>query len=254
MEEMYMSTARKSGSGRPAPWFAITILTAALLPVLASGEGVPEKYQYVQDEFPSTKLTSVQPSPVEGFLEVAVGAEFYYVSEDVKHIFRGDIYEIDTFENLTEASRIGAQSRYISTIDPETTILFAAEDSKFTVTVFTDIDCGYCRKLHREMDEYNNRGISIRYMFFPRSGPDTPSWFKAEEVWCAESRQEALTLAKSNITVNSEDCGLTPVAAHYEVVSALNLRGTPAIFTEHGQHIMGYRSPDELLQILEDEG
>ena len=63
-----------------------------------------------------------------------------------------------------------------------------------------------------------------------------------------------MTLAKSNITVNSEDCGLTPVAAHYEVVNALNLRGTPAIFTEHGQHIMGYRSPDELLQILEDEG
>lgn len=229
------------------------IVMAAFLPLMVSAEDVPEKYQYVQEQFPNTDLTSIQPSPIPGFLEVAVGAEFYYVTEDARHIFRGDIYEIGTFENLTETAREQARSRYISTIDEASTILFAAEDSQYMVTVFTDIDCGYCRKLHREMNEYNSRGISIRYMFFPRSGPDTPSWFKAEEVWCADSRQEALTLAKSNIKVESDDCGITPVAAHYDIVNALNLRGTPAIFTENGQYIMGYRSPDELLTILEDE-
>lgn len=240
-----MSTARKSRLAVAA--------VAACLPLASSGDGVPEKYQYVQDQFPNTVLTSIQPSPIPGFLEVAVGAEFYYVTEDAKHIVRGDIYEIGTFENLTESARVRARSSYISSIDEATTILFAAEDPEYTVTVFTDIDCGYCRKLHREMSEYNSRGISIRYMFFPRSGPNTPSWSKAEEVWCAESRQMAMTLAKSNIKVDSEDCGVTPVQDHFDIVNALNLTGTPAIFTENGQYIMGYRSPDELLTILKEE-
>jgi thiol:disulfide interchange protein DsbC len=228
-------------------------ILAFLLPSGAYSEGVPPEYGYIQDAFPDLVVTAVKPSPVEGFLEVAVGAEFLYVTDDAKYVFRGDLFELASFENLTETSRSDARSSYLTSIDDDTTIIFPAKNPKYTVTIFTDIDCGYCRKLHRQIAEYNDLGITVRYLFFPRSGPGTPSWAKAEAVWCAESRQEALTKAKNNLPLNSEDCGTTPVAAHYEIVNSLSLRGTPAIFTEQGQHIMGYRSPEELLVILDAE-
>lgn len=232
----------------------LAALIAILMPVWANAEaGVPPEYSYVQEAFPDLVVTAVKPSPVDGFLEVAVGSEFLYVTNDAKFVFRGDLFETGSFVNLTDASRTAARSQYLTSIDPSTTIIFPAENPKYTVTVFTDIDCGYCRKLHRQMAEYNDLGITVRYLFFPRSGPGTSSWAKAEAVWCAESQQDALTKAKNNLPVNSEDCGTTPVAAHYEIVNSLALRGTPAIFTDNGQHIMGYRSPEELLEILQAE-
>jgi thiol:disulfide interchange protein DsbC len=231
----------------------LAALVVLFLPAGAFGEGLPSEYEFVQKAFPDLEVTSVKPSPVVGFLEVAVGSDFLYVTDDVKYVFRGDLYELSSFENLTEISRTEARSKYLATIDGDTAIVFAADNPKYTVTVFTDIDCGYCRKLHRQVQEYNDLGITIRYLFFPRSGPGTSSWAKAEAVWCAESRQEALTKAKNNMPVNSGDCGTTPVAEHYKIVNSLGLRGTPAIFTENGQHIMGYRSPEELLQILAAE-
>ena len=226
---------------------------ALLAPSLVAGAELPEKYQYIQDAFPDVEITSVQPSPIPGFLEMSLGAELFYVTDDAKYFIRGDIFEVKSRANITEASRSAARGKYLAQIDPESTILFAAEDSQYTVTVFTDIDCGYCRKLHREMADYNEAGISVRYVFFPRSGPGTPSWEKAEQVWCSDSRQDAMTRAKSNLPLQAKDCGTTPIAAHYEIVGELGLRGTPAIFTEKGQHVMGYMAADELLEILENE-
>jgi thiol:disulfide interchange protein DsbC len=103
------------------------------------------------------------------------------------------------------------------------------------------------------MSDYNDLGISIRYLFFPRSGPDTDSWAKAESVWCAASRQQALTQAKNGASLPVADCGTTPIASHYKLVNELGLTGTPALFTEGGQLLIGYRDPAQLLTMLEDE-
>lgn len=236
---------------------ACLTLCLAMSPAVYAGDTSAEQAvrTVFQKNFPELEVTSVQSTPIDGVMLVAVGAEIFYVSADGQYLLTGDMYGMESRDNLTEAVRNESRAEYMAAIDPESSILFAADEPLYTITVFTDIDCGYCRKLHREMASYNDLGISVRYLFFPRSGPDTPSWEKAEAVWCADSRQEALTAAKNGQSFESpEECADTPVAEHYSLVQQLGLRGTPAIFTQSGQLISGYVPADELLELLEEEG
>jgi thiol:disulfide interchange protein DsbC len=219
---------------------------------VAAGE-IPAEYQFVQDAFPNIEITSIEPSPVDGLLQISVGADMYYVSQDAKYLVLGDIYVVTTRDNITEAKRGAVRADYISKMGQDDGVLFAADDQKYIVTVFTDIDCPYCRKLHREIDAYNAAGISVRYLFFPRKGPGTPGWAKADAIWCSEHRQQALTDAKNGVLVEAENCGATPVAAHYKLGKDIGIAGTPAILTANGQLISGYHTADELLEILQDE-
>jgi len=119
--------------------------------------------------------------------------------------------------------------------------------------VFTDVDCAYCRKLHSEMAELNRLGVRVRYMSFPRSGPNTDSWKKAEVVWCSANRNEALTQAKLGAQLDmSKACSVNPVAREYALGQSIGVRGTPAIVTESGEYISGYMPPRELLQQIKD--
>lgn len=228
------------------------LILLAMPGATAIAEVLPE-YKFIEEAFPDTEITAVRPSGIMGLLEMEIGAELYYVSADGKYLFQGDIYDISRKLNLTESARSRARLEQVEAFDDSESVVFAADDPLATVTVFTDIDCGYCRKLHREIDQYNARGISVRYLFFPRSGPGTESWRKAEDVWCADDRQDALTRAKNNEKVESKNCDASIVARHYEMVDVLALRGTPAILTEQGQLIIGYRTADEMLEILNSE-
>jgi len=118
--------------------------------------------------------------------------------------------------------------------------------------VFTDVDCGYCRKLHSQMSELNELGIRVRYLAYPRSGPDTPSWEKAEAVWCAKDRKDAITRAKKGEKIERDAaCKDTPVAADYELGEEMGVRGTPAIITETGEYLGGYLPPPQLAKYLD---
>jgi thiol:disulfide interchange protein DsbC len=123
---------------------------------------------------------------------------------------------------------------------------------KHTVTIFTDIDCGYCRQLHREMAKINDLGIEVHYLFYPRTGRDTESWEKADKVWCARDRNGALTRAKLGGEVPEAKCASTPVETHYTLGKRIGVRGTPAVFTENGDYIGGYLAPNSLAKVLED--
>ncbi len=131
-------------------------------------------------------------------------------------------------------------------------IIFEPEVTRHTVTVFTDLDCAYCRKLHRQIADYNADGIRVRYMFFPRNGPNTSSWTKAEKVWCSDDRHAAFTRAKQGESIEAKDCGPTPVMRHYRLGQSFGIRGTPAIVTDTGRMIPGYVPPDELAKLLDD--
>lgn len=230
----------------------LAVVATFMVGDFAEADGVPEQYQFVQEAFPEVDITSVQPSPIPGLLQMAVGADLYYVSEDGNYFIMGDIFGLQSRENLTQMARNSARANYLGQMSKEDGIVFAASDEKYAVTVFTDVDCGYCRKLHREMEGYNERGITVRYLFFPRSGPGTDSWAKADAVWCSSSRNEALTAAKSGVVVEAEDCGETPVARDYKLGKDLGIMGTPAIFSPGGELISGYHSPDDLLAILSE--
>jgi thiol:disulfide interchange protein DsbC len=139
----------------------------------------------------------------------------------------------------------------IETIPESEMVVFSPKDPKYTITVFTDIDCGYCRKLHSQIAEYNRLGIRVRYLFFPRSGPDTESWHKAEAVWCSSNRNDAMTKAKNGENLPEKKCGAERIVARdYDLGQKIGVDGTPAIFLPSGELLPGYAPPTKLVQYL----
>jgi len=134
-------------------------------------------------------------------------------------------------------------------------IVFSPPNPKMTVTVFTDIDCGFCRKFHNQIADINKAGVRVRYLMFPRTGPGTESWRKAESVWCSKDRREALTRAKKGEDLKTKPCSdASAIKAQYTMGEDLGVEGTPAIFTQGGDYIGGFLTPDQLVKVVEASG
>lgn len=201
-------------------------------------------------KIPGAKPEDLRPSPIPGLYELTRGADIAYVSADGKYAIAGDLFDLKSSENITENRRRAARLKLIGSVPEAQMIIFAPKETKHTVTVFTDVDCTYCRKLHSEIAEYNRLGIRVRYLFYPRSGPNTESWTKAQEVWCSPDRQDALTRAKRGEKLKTKACANTPVERHYELGQEVDLRGTPAIITSTGEMLPGYVPPAVLAEHL----
>jgi thiol:disulfide interchange protein DsbC len=201
-------------------------------------------------KIPGTKPEDLHPTPIPGVYELMRGTDAAYVSLDGKYAIAGDLYDLRSNDDLTETRRRALRLQVLATVPESQMVIFGPKDARHTVTVFTDVDCAYCRKLHSQIAEYNRLGIRVRYMFFPRSGPNTESWTKAEEVWCSADRNDALTRAKRGESLSAKACANTPVARHYEIGKEFDLRGTPAIVMANGDMLPGYESPTELAQDL----
>jgi thiol:disulfide interchange protein DsbC len=198
---------------------------------------------------PGSKIEDLKPSPIPGLYEFVQGADVSYLTADGKYFLDGSVYDMSTRENLTEVLRSSARLAMISAVPESQMLIFSPKNPLYTITVFTDVDCAYCRKLHSEMAELNKLGVRVRYLFYPRTGPNTESWRKAEVVWCSADRNEALTRAKAGAQLDmNKTCGPTPVAREYELGQSIGVRGTPAIVTENGDVINGYMPPRELVQ------
>jgi thiol:disulfide interchange protein DsbC len=205
------------------------------------------------------KLNGVQPSQISdsavpGIYQVTIGSSVAYVTKDGRYVFQGDITDVATGANLTEETRAKARVAMLSGVEPATMIVFKPKDGKVkhTVTIFTDVDCGYCRQFHRDIDKVTALGIEVHYLSFPRTGPNTESWHKAEGVWCSKDRNTALTKAKLGGEVPQAKCGATPIESHYSLGKRIGVRGTPAVFTEKGDYIGGYLPPATLAKMLDD--
>lgn len=235
------------------------ILWIALPSCLALSAAADEPSKPLTKEELAGKLngieaTDISDSVVPGMYEVAVGSNVAYVTKDGRYIFQGDIIDAATSTNITEQTRSRARVALLNSVDPATMITFSPKDGKVkhTITIFTDVDCGYCRQFHREIDKVNALGIEVHYLFFPRTGPNTESWSKADGVWCAADHNAALTRAKLGGEVPEAKCGNTPVEAHYSLGRRIGVRGTPAVFTENGDYIGGYLPPATLAKVLDD--
>jgi thiol:disulfide interchange protein DsbC len=213
---------------------------------------LPDPRALIVKKFPEITLDDVQPSPVPGIYQIPMGADVAYVSADGRYLFAGDLFEIDTRANITEQSRATARVKLLAKLDERDMIVFSPQVVKHTITVFTDVECGYCRKLHSQIDQLTKLGIRVRYAAYPRAGPDTDDWRKMEAVWCSKDRQSAITQAKLGQIVKPEKCGATPVAKQFQMGEDLGVRGTPAIFTRAGEYIGGYLPPADLVKKLEE--
>ena len=193
----------------------------------------------------------IQPSLVPDMWEVIASGQLYYVTNDGRYLFQGNAFDLAEGKDLTEPRMNAVRAQTLAKMVDANTVLFTPKDDKVKhrVTVFTDIDCHYCRELHKQMDGYLERGIEVRYLFFPRAGVNSPSARKAEAVWCADDRLKAMTDAKAFREVEPRRCE-NPVAAHYRLGKELGVRATPTIMTDAGQVIPGYRPPEALLKAL----
>jgi thiol:disulfide interchange protein DsbC len=204
---------------------------------------------------PGSRAEDFKSSPIPGIYELARGSDIVYVTADGKYAFAGDLFDIGSDTNISERRRRDLRVQLMNGVPESQMVVFSPKEPKYTVTVFTDIDCGYCRKLHGEMAKYNELGIRVRYLFYPRSGPNTESWAKAEAVWCAADRNEALTRAKRGEVVKSPKCANTPVARDFELGQEVGLRGTPAILLPNGDLLGGYLPPAMLAKrLMESSG
>jgi thiol:disulfide interchange protein DsbC len=191
-------------------------------------------------------------SVLDGFYEVVLGSRVGYISVDGRFLMEGELYDLKTSVNVTEGSRAAARVGLLAGVDRQQMIVFSPKDRpvEHTITIFTDVDCGYCRQFHREIDQVLARGIEVHYLFYPRTGPNTDSWSKAERVWCAADQQTALTNAKLGGPIPDLGCTNNPVEAQYDLGHQVGVTGTPSIYTSGGVHIGGYLPPDQLLATL----
>ncbi|HHH43538.1 MAG TPA: DsbC family protein [Gammaproteobacteria bacterium] len=192
----------------------------------------------------------VEPAPINGLYEVVVGPHVVYMSADGRYMLQGELIDMVKGVSLTEPRRQAATKALLDTVSEDDMIIFRPKKVKHVVTVFTDIDCGYCRKLHGQMDNYLAEGIEVRYMMFPRAGVGSESYKKAVAVFCADDRNAALTDAKRGKKLDMKTCD-NPIDRHMQLVRQLGARGTPFIVMEDGSTQAGYVPPKRLAKLLD---
>lgn len=203
------------------------------------------------EKLPSLTVDSIEVSAIPGLYEIVMGPRLFYISADGRYLVSGDMTDLETGNNLTEPKLAAAKIKAVEEVGEQNMVIFGPQDAKHTINVFTDIDCGYCRKLHAEIPEYNAEGIRVRYLFYPRSGLGGESYKKAVSVWCSDDRQKAMTAAKAGQTVPEKTCD-NPVAEHFMLGRLLGIQGTPALVLESGDMVPGYVPPKRLIKILEE--
>ncbi len=192
----------------------------------------------------------VGAAPFAGFREVVVSGQVLYVSDDGRYLMQAQPYDIEKKALATSEGLLAHRRKLLASVPHADRIVFAPPNAKYTVSVFTDIECGYCRKLHQEVAELNRQGIAVEYLAFPRMGLGSKDYTDMISVWCAADRKTALTAAKAGRPVAAKNC-TNPVAIQYNLGQQLGVNGTPAIFAADGTQLGGYLPPAQLKAALD---
>jgi thiol:disulfide interchange protein DsbC len=239
-----------------AKWVTQSVALVFLLIALGSTAWAAEQLtkEELAAKLPGVEARDISESPLEGIYLITLGSNVAYLTADGRYLLQGELYDLETSENLTEKTRSAARIGILADVERDEMIVFSPRNGevRHTVTIFTDIDCGYCRQFHRDIDKVTELGIEVHYLFYPRTGPATDSWSKADNVWCADNRNDALTQAKLGVRLPDVSCGETPVQEHFELGQRVGVRGTPAVYTASGELIGGYLTPAQLAQRLEE--
>lgn len=200
------------------------------------------------------KVESVSTSELPGMFEVQFSnGPIVHATAKGDYFIVGDLYEVkpEGFVNLGEQRRDAQRLEKLSHVSTEDMIVFSPKgETRAYVTVFTDVTCFYCQKLHQEVPKLNERGVEVRYLAYPRAGAQSDGFNKLATAWCADNPQDTLTRLKAKEQVPNKVCDDNPIAAQFRLGQELGVRGTPAIITQSGQMIPGYKPADELIATL----
>ena len=206
--------------------------------------------QKLVSQLPEFQIADIIPSPVPGLYEVIVGSETVYTTADGKYMFTGDLVELATRINLTDTKRGKRILAAIERSGEKNMIVMGPAQAKHTITVFTDVDCPYCSKLHNDVPQLIKAGIKVRYLLYPRSGVESETYKRSVSVWCAKDRVKAVGIAKAGGALEMKTCD-NPVAANYQLGQTLGITGTPTIVLDNGRVMPGYIPADKLIAGLE---
>lgn len=232
----------------------IASCTALILGILAAGNAGAQDGDAIRTAlnkvFGPDSVDTVSATPVNGISEVVLAdGEVLYASPDGRYVLQGSLVDLQERRNLTEDKRGTMRAAAIDKLDEADMVVYTPAQTKHTITVFTDPDCPYCRRLHQEVPQLVEQGVKVRYLAFPRAGAGSPTFAKTVSIWCAENRNAAMDTAKAGGEVQSSTCE-NPVEAQYKLGVQLGVRGTPTIITGDGQNIPGYVPLDRLLGML----
>jgi len=236
------------------PLLITALVTCLLMTTMNIGASEVKSFDAVEAKIralaPNATIIAISETPIEGILQVQINSDIVYVTADGQYLLQGQIMDIDTKDNITDQAKSGIRLGLLTDLNLDEQITFSPEEPKYDLLVFTDIDCGYCRKLHNQMAGYNEQGIAIHYMAFPRAGIGSDSYDKFVSVWCSDDQKEALTLAKNGTDPMPQKCP-NPIADQYELGREVGVTGTPALVTSDGTLIPGYMPPEQLRARLE---
>lgn len=228
----------------------LAALTLIVPSVVLAGEA--EIKQKLLKAIPSLTITGVSKSEIEGLYQVEANGQTLFTSKDGSFFVTGELYSVagGSLVNLTEVKRERQRAQQLATIKQDDKIVFPAKgETKARIAVFTDIDCGYCRKLHNEVPKMNEMGIEVSYLAYPRAGVGSGSYDKIVSAWCAKDQLQAMTDAKMGKSIEKLTCD-NPVAAQFQLGQEMGVNGTPAILLEDGALVPGYVPADRLGKIL----
>ena len=256
-----MAMAASAAKDAPATKAATSLTVPAEKGVRAADPAVIKTIEAALKKLdPNIPIKTIKPSPMAGlYMVILEGGHVLYAGSDGKHLIRGDMLEIGDkgLVNLTEEVRNKASADLLKNINKDELIVFSPKgETKGVVYAFTDVDCGYCRKLHQEVADMNELGIELRYMAFPRGGERSPAYGKMVDAWCAKDRKQALTDLKSGQSIKVEadskqkEACKAMIDRQYELGVKMGVSGTPAMALENGQLIPGYRPAADLAKIL----
>ena len=215
--------------------------------VMAEADPVETLRQALAKSMPNVKPTKISKSPVGGLYEVIVGSQVVYMSVDARYMIDGDLIDIKTKKNISEDAKSEIRLATINKLDTDQMLVYKPKNVKNIITVVTDIDCPYCRRLHSEIPDYLKKDVEVRYIFMPLKGASDMR--KTISVWCSDDQQLALDIAKAGGEVDEKTCD-NPIKEHLKIARELGVRGTPAILLENGQLLPGYVPVEKLVAEL----
>ncbi len=226
----------------------LLLAMSAISSVRASEADINELKAALTKSLPQAANATIKETPIDGLYEVMAGSQIMYMTKDARYILEGDLYDMQSRQNITEDARSGLRLNSVNKLGEENMLVYLPKGKvKNTITVFTDIYCPYCRKLHNEMSEYMDNGVKVRYIFVPFKGPKSVQ--ASISVWCSKDRNKAMDMAKAGKTLEKKTCD-NPISQHQALASELGLRGTPAIMLEDGILMPGYVPAGKVIEQL----
>jgi thiol:disulfide interchange protein DsbC len=230
---------------------ALALLVALPFPSAMAGDAdLSATKAKLAQRLPNVSLEGLRSSQsLFGWYELVHGMDILYVSPDARFVFLGDLIDLDTQSNLTDAWRARTAVQQLDAVGEQNMIVMGSKNATRTITVFTDVDCPYCARLHQEVPELIASGVKVRYLMFPRAGLESETYRRSVAVWCATNRVRAVGIAKASGQIDMKTCP-NPVAQHYRLGLKLGVSGTPTIFLDDGRRLDGFVPSARLLAIL----